>query len=222
VITPLPQTLSAWSDPGSSERERAIIPLEAEGDAFVAPTEHDSFEQLTRAVGECRRCALAEERTQTVFGIGNPAAGILFIGEAPGREEDLRGEPFVGKAGQLLDRMLAAIGLDRDSAYIMNMLKCRPPGNRDPQAAEVEACSEWFDRQWQLLDPKVVCLLGRIAAQSLLTTDAPLSSLRGRWHTLRGVPTMVTYHPAYLLRSPDQKGRAWHDLLQLRQRIKVS
>jgi len=174
------------------------------------------LEALKAEVLSCTACALSETRTQVVFGVGNPHADIVFIGEAPGRDEDRLGEPFVGRAGKLLDRMLLALGLDRSQVYIMNVIKCRPPGNRDPKPDEIAACARWFDAQWQAIEPKIICLLGRVAAQRVLETEAPLASLRGRWHEYRGVPVWVTYHPAYLLRSPGQKARAWDDLLQLR------
>lgn len=179
------------------------------------------LEQLSRQASNCTACDLAEGRTQVVFGVGNPQADIVFIGEAPGREEDLKGEPFVGRAGKLLDRMLDAVGLDRSMVYIMNVVKCRPPKNRDPRPDEVLACSQWFDAQWTAISPKIVCLLGRIAAQNVLSTEAPLASLRGRWHEYRGVPVWVTYHPAYLLRSPGQKRRVWEDLRVLMRRYRA-
>lgn len=145
---------------------------------------------------------------------------VLFIGEAPGQQEDEQGEPFVGKAGQLLDRMLGSLNWSREKVYIMNVIKCRPPGNRDPQPEEVQACSHWFDAQWGLLRPKLVCLLGRVAAQRVLQTDASLGSLRGRWHEYRGVPVWVTYHPSYLLRTPTGKAAAWQDLRRLAERCR--
>jgi len=185
-----------------------------------AEIETPDLDELSRQASTCTACALAEGRTQVVFGVGNPHAGIVFIGEAPGREEDLKGEPFVGRAGKLLDRMLAAIGLDRSSAYIMNVVKCRPPKNRDPRPDEVQACSRWFNAQWDAISPRMACLLGRVAAQHVLKTDAPLASLRGRWHVYRGVPVWVTYHPAYLLRSPNQKRRVWEDLRILMRRYR--
>jgi len=154
-----------------------------------------------------------------VFGSGNPHADIVFIGEAPGRDEDLQGEPFVGRAGQLLDRMISAIGFERADVYIMNTVKCRPPNNRDPQTDELQACRHWFDAQLKMLTPKVICLLGRVAAQAVLESEAPLGTLRGRWHEYRGIPVRVTYHPAYLLRSPDQKRRGWSDLQLVRQAL---
>ncbi len=180
-----------------------------------------SLETLARQASVCTACALAKGRTQVVFGVGNPAADIIFIGEAPGREEDLKGEPFVGRAGKLLDAMLCAIGLGRSSVYIMNVVKCRPPGNRDPRPEEVEACSRWFDAQWNAISPKLVCLLGRVAARHVLQTDASISSLRGRWHEHRGVPVYVTYHPAYLLRSPARKAMAWFDLRRFYRRYRA-
>jgi len=168
--------------------------------------------ELAIKASTCRLCGLSDTRTQVVFGVGNPNADLVFIGEAPGREEDARGEPFVGPAGQLLDRMLAAIGMDRNQVYIMNTIKCRPPNNRDPKADEVQACNLWFEQQLDLLQPKMICLLGRVAAQTVLGTDAPLGSLRDRWHDYHGIPVWVTYHPAYLLRSPTQKQKSWQDL----------
>ena len=173
------------------------------------------LDDLANQASACTACSLSQGRTQVVFGVGNPEADIVFIGEAPGRDEDIQGKPFVGRAGKLLDRMLASLGLDRTSAYIMNVIKCRPPGNRDPKPEEVVACSRWFEPQWQAIDPKMVVLLGRVAAHEVLSTDAPLATLRGRWHEVRGVPVRVTYHPAYLLRSPNQKRRSWEDFLSV-------
>ncbi len=188
------------------------------GDVSEAAFEKPNLTDMARQAAKCTACALARGRTQVVFGTGNPHADILFIGEAPGRDEDMRGEPFVGRAGKLLDRMLAALELDRGSVYIMNVVKCRPPGNRDPNPGEVEACAQWFDAQWDAIAPKIVCLLGRIAAQRVLQTDEPLAVLRSKWHTYRGIPVWVTYHPAYLLRSPAQKFRVWSDLRLLYRR----
>jgi len=199
------------------------LPEEAGERAQVFPEEEISaanLETLKAAALSCTACALSETRTQVVFGVGNPHADIVFIGEAPGRDEDRLGEPFVGRAGKLLDRMLLALGLDRTQVYIMNVIKCRPPRNRDPRPDEIAACARWFDAQWRAIEPKIVCLLGRVAAQRVLETEAPLASLRGRWHEYRGVPVWVTYHPAYLLRSPGQKARAWEDLLQLHRRYR--
>jgi len=176
-----------------------------------------TLEEIALQAASCTACPLSEQRNSVVFGVGNPHAEIVFIGEAPGRDEDLKGEPFVGRAGQLLDRMLASLSLDRSQVYIMNTVKCRPPNNRDPKPDEVEACGKWFDAQLKALSPKLICLLGRVAAQTVLETDASLSAMRGRWHQFHGIPVRVVYHPAYLLRSPQQKRHAWSDLCALQQ-----
>lgn len=177
---------------------------------------------LRAAVAECRLCELHRGRTQTVFGVGSESADLLIVGEAPGAEEDRRGEPFVGRAGQLLDEMLRAIGLDRQTVFIANVLKCRPPGNRDPKPAEAASCRRYLDRQIELLAPRAILAVGRIAAQQLLGTDLPLGRLRGEWHRLAGhdLPVYVTYHPAYLLRSPAQKRKSWQDLCVVRDRLR--
>jgi len=170
---------------------------------------------LEEAVSGCVRCGLHASRTRTVFGVGNRAADWMIVGEAPGAEEDRRGEPFVGRAGKLLDSMLAALGLDRGSVFIANILKCRPPENRDPKPEESRACAPYLERQVQLVAPKLILAVGRIAAQHLLETDAPVGRLRGRVHRVGepGVPVVVTYHPAYLLRRPQAKAEAWRDLV---------
>ena len=183
--------------------------------AVVAPppASGDGWQQLRREVLECTRCALHLSRTQGVFGVGPERCDWLVIGEAPGVEEDRRGEPFVGAAGQLLDAMLKAIGLDRRSnVYIANVLKSRPPGNRDPKPEEVAACLPYLQAQIELLRPKLMLAVGRIAARSLLGTDAPLGRLRGQVHRFGDTPLIVTYHPAYLLRTPAEKRKAWEDL----------
>lgn len=204
--------------PASEPVSVSTAPVSSPSSAVVAPTA--TLDELARQAATCTACSLAEGRTQVVFGVGNPEAKLVFIGEAPGREEDLKGEPFVGRAGQLLDRMLASIDLDRSQVYIMNTVKCRPPNNRDPRPEEVHACSRWFDAQLRLLNPKMICLLGRVAAQTVLASDSPLSALRGRWHDYRGIPVRVVYHPAYLLRSPQQKRAAWQDFLILKERYR--
>ncbi|MFN2309262.1 MAG: uracil-DNA glycosylase family protein [Gammaproteobacteria bacterium] len=181
----------------------------------------NDWEALQAQVAACTRCDLHRSRTQTVFGVGNRQADWLVIGEAPGAEEDLRGEPFVGRAGQLLDAMLAAIGLSRQTnVYIANILKCRPPANRDPQPDEIACCEPYLAQQIALLRPRQILVVGRIAAQALLKTAVPLARLRGRVHSLgeTGIPVIVTYHPAYLLRSPGDKRLAWEDL-QLARRV---
>jgi uracil-DNA glycosylase len=175
----------------------------------------EDWQLLQDEVAGCVKCALAATRTRTVFGVGNPHADWLVIGEAPGAEEDRQGEPFVGAAGKLLDAMLHAIGLSRaENVFIANMLKCRPPGNRDPKPEEVAACLPYLMRQIAAIKPKLILAVGRIAAQNLLATDASLARLRGRVHRFGPLSTalIVTYHPAYLLRSPAEKRKAWEDL----------
>ncbi|KPC55168.1 uracil-DNA glycosylase [Amantichitinum ursilacus] len=165
----------------------------------------------------CVACGLSASRTQVVPGVGNPQAHIMVIGEAPGQEEDLRGEPFVGAAGKLLDNMLKAIGEARgERVYIANVLKCRPPGNRNPQVDEVAQCAPFLQRQVALVQPKVIFAVGRFAIQMLLNTDAPVSALRGKVHQYQGIPVVVSYHPAYLLRNLPDKAKAWRDLLLLK------
>lgn len=181
----------------------------------------ETLEALRAEVSACQACALAGGRTQTVFGNGDPRARWMFIGEAPGRDEDARGEPFVGKAGRLLGAMLNALGLTREQVYVANVVKCRPPHNRDPEAAERLACRGYLDAQIRAVEPELLIALGRVAAASLLETDAALGALRGRIHTLPGseLPVLVTYHPAYLLRQPEHKARVWADLLRARQLV---
>ncbi|QCX48469.1 uracil-DNA glycosylase [Ralstonia pseudosolanacearum] len=169
--------------------------------------------QLEAAVSGCTACKLCERRTQTVFGVGDCQADWMLIGEAPGEQEDRQGEPFVGQAGKLLDSMLRAIGLSRETGvFIANVLKCRPPGNRDPEPDEVAMCDPYLKRQIALIKPRVIIVLGRFAAQSLLQTQTPVGKLRGKVHEVDGVPVVVTYHPAYLLRTLTDKARAWEDL----------
>lgn len=167
---------------------------------------------LQQRVSACTACGLHSTRTQTVFGVGNSNAQWMVIGEAPGADEDRQGEPFVGRAGKLLNEMLRAIGLRREDVYIANVLKCRPPNNRDPLPAEVAQCEPYLKRQVELLQPKIILAVGRIAAQNLLRTDITIGKLRGRQFSYGGIPLVVTYHPAYLLRSPAEKRKAWEDL----------
>jgi DNA polymerase len=184
------------------------------------PSGVDSMDwaQLRVAVEGCTACKLCHGRTQTVFGVGHARAQWMIVGEAPGEQEDLRGEPFVGKSGQLLDAMLRAIGLTRGEAdaarqvYIANTLKCRPPGNRNPEPEELAQCEPFLIRQIELVQPKIIVAMGRFAVQSLLRTDEAIGRLRGRVHKYRGVPLIVTYHPAYLLRNLEDKAKAWDDL----------
>jgi DNA polymerase len=174
----------------------------------------DAWQALRAEVSVCTRCELSRGRTQTVFGVGNTHAELLVIGEAPGADEDRQGEPFVGRAGQLLNSMLRAMGNPRERVYIANMLKCRPPGNRDPKPDEVASCHPYLQRQLELLQPRLILAVGRIAAQNLLATDTAIGRLRGQVHRFgaRATPLIVTYHPAYLLRSPGEKRKAWVDL----------
>jgi DNA polymerase len=170
--------------------------------------------ELKQAVPACTACGLHKARTQTVLGVGDENADWLLVGEAPGAEEDRLGEPFVGQAGKLLDNMLAAIGLNRaKNVYICNVLKCRPPGNRNPEPDEVAKCSPHLQKQIELIRPKLIVAMGRFAAQTLLGTDASIASLRGRLHQYAGLPLIVTYHPAYLLRTLPDKAKAWQDLV---------
>ena len=182
------------------------------------------WELLRATVAACTGCLLHENRTQTVFGVGNLNADWMIIGEAPGAEEDRRGEPFVGRAGKLLDEMLRAVGLDRSTAFITNILKCRPPNNRDPVRDETTACRGYLERQIELVNPRLILAVGRIAAQALLHSDSPVGRLRGRPHFLNDgqIPLVVTYHPAYLLRSPSQKQKVWGDLCLARKVVQES
>jgi DNA polymerase len=171
-----------------------------------------AWQSLRQEVARCQRCELHQTRTQTVFGVGNRRADWMLIGEAPGKQEDLKGEPFVGPAGQLLTEMIRALGYERDEVYIANILKCRPPNNRDPKAEEVTACGDFLKRQIARVQPKIILAVGRIAAQNLLGTQETLAKLRGVVHKLDNIPVIVIYHPAYLLRSLLEKRKAWQDL----------
>jgi uracil-DNA glycosylase len=209
--------LEAWTLRGPAAASELVGAAIDEPVPVVAATPREApydWPQLRERVAACTRCGLSATRTQTVFGVGNLQAEWLVVGEAPGAEEDARGEPFVGPAGQLLNAMLRAIGLKREQVYIANVLKCRPPQNRDPVAAETMECLPFLDRQIALLRPRIMLVVGRIAAQNLLRTDAKLGALRQQVHTFgaSGVPLVVTYHPAYLLRSPAEKRKAWEDL----------
>ncbi|MBI3179768.1 MAG: uracil-DNA glycosylase [Deltaproteobacteria bacterium] len=168
--------------------------------------------QIRAELGECTRCKLAKHRTHIVFGVGNPEARLMFVGEGPGRDEDLQGEPFVGAAGQLLDRMIRAMGLERKDVYIANIVKCRPPKNRDPEPDEISTCQPFLIKQIQAVRPRVMVTLGRVAAQVLLQEGTPITRLRGQWREVLGIRVMPTYHPAYLLRNPQEKKPVWLDL----------
>jgi uracil-DNA glycosylase family 4 len=169
--------------------------------------------QLVRDdLGECQRCKLWDKRQNIVFGVGNPDAPLVFVGEAPGSDEDRTGEPFVGAAGQLLTKMIIAMGLSREEVYICNILKCRPPGNRNPEPDEIEQCEPFLKRQLAAIRPRMIVSLGKFATQCLLRSDAPISRLRGNWKTYEGIPLMPTFHPAFLLRNPSAKREVWEDL----------
>jgi DNA polymerase len=187
-------------------------------ESTTAVAEYASVDDHLKAICECQLCSLGKTRTKFVYGVGNPKADVMFIGEAPGAQEDLQGEPFVGRAGQLLDKILVAIGFTRDNVYIANILKCRPPKNRDPQPDEMELCFGYLREQVAIIQPRLICALGRIAAQALLQTKTPLGKLRGDWHEYEGVPLLVTYHPAALLRFPAYKKDTWEDVQRLKAR----
>lgn len=174
------------------------------------------LDQLNKAICTCQKCPLGSTRTKFVFGVGNPNADLVLVGEAPGADEDAQGEPFVGRAGQLLNKILEAISFKREEVFICNILKCRPPNNRDPLPEEVASCEPYLWKQLELIRPKLILCLGRIAAQVLLKTNDTLSSMRGKVHDYRGIPLMVTYHPAALLRNPNWKRPAWEDVQQMR------
>ncbi len=207
--------IQVWQETRSQLQtaESATLTLEASPTTAGETTDWSS---LRAEVAACTRCELHQSRTQTVFGVGNLHADVLVIGEAPGQDEDVQGEPFVGRAGQLLNAMLQAIDLQREQVYIANILKCRPPNNRDPRPGEIAHCENYLHAQIELLQPKVIFAVGKIAAQSLLQSDATVAAMRERQHVYRGIPLLVSYHPAYLLRKPTEKRKAWHDLLQLR------
>ena len=205
---------------GATETD-ANPPTPDRTDAPESPVDALDWTVLESRVAACTACELHGSRTQTVFGVGDRSAPLMVIGEAPGAEEDRRGEPFVGRAGQLLDAMLKAIGLPREAVFIANILKCRPPRNRDPRPEEAMACRAFLERQIALVEPRVLLAVGRIAAQNLLQVDTPIGRMRGRTYTYgaRELPVVVTYHPAYLLRSPGEKRKAWDDLLVARQLV---
>jgi len=193
----------------------AEVPLSPELQA-----RQDELDALAAVVKQCRRCRLCEGRQQTVFASGRAGAELMFIGDGPGAEEDRQGLPFVGRAGELLTKIVQAIDLRREDVYIANIVKCRPPGNRDPAPEEVSACRGYLELQIELVKPKVVVALGRIAAQTLLGTDTPIGRMRGQWYQWFNVPLMVTYHPAALLRNPALKRPTWDDMQQVRDRLR--
>jgi DNA polymerase len=200
--------------------DRGIPASESDGAGIPAEgTSPDNLSALARTASSCQACRLAAARRNVVFGVGNPHARLMFVGEGPGADEDARGEPFVGRAGQLLTAMLRAMGLQRQDVYIANIVKCRPPGNREPQPDEVAACRGYLEAQIDAIRPRVLVALGRVAAQTLLGNDTPIGKMRGQWFEVRGVPVMVTYHPAALLRNPSLKRPTWEDMQQVRDRL---
>jgi uracil-DNA glycosylase len=207
-------------EPMPKPKAVAALSVKEGADLFAVPRPEAGVSDPVRALriiredlGDCTRCRLHQQgRKQIVFGVGNPRADLMFIGEAPGADEDQQGEPFVGRAGQLLNNMIKAMGVQREQVYIANIIKCRPPGNRTPERDECETCSPFLMRQIAVVHPKVIVALGAVAAKTLLAVNAPMSELRGRWFDFRGTKLAVTYHPAFLLRDPRQKGEAWKDL----------
>ena len=203
------------AEPIVESKSAGLSAVPESGVATATAAANLDWTALESAVRGCTLCELSKTRTQTVFGVGDRAAQWMVIGEAPGADEDREGEPFVGRAGQLLTSMLQAMGLKREQVFIANILKCRPPGNRDPKPEEVAHCMPYLQRQIELVNPRLILCVGRIAAQNLLKTDTPIGKLRGQLHRLPGTerPVVVTYHPAYLLRSPGEKRKAWADLV---------
>jgi len=183
--------------------------------ASPAAAARPSLEAVRREVDDCRKCPLHEGRRNIVFGEGNPRAALMFIGEGPGEEEDRQGRPFVGKAGQLLDRIIQAMGLRREDVFIANVVKCRPPRNRTPDPSEIETCAPFLEKQILSIRPRVICALGTVAAQYLLKTDVPVSLLRGKFQDRGGIKFVATYHPAYLLRNPQAKKQVWEDMKKI-------
>jgi uracil-DNA glycosylase len=203
-------------------REGTLAPTEEEVIAMAGHAEDHAaaLRAIREDLGDCTRCPLHKQgRKQIVFGTGNPYADLMFVGEAPGADEDIQGEPFVGRAGQLLNNMIAAMGLRREDVYIANVIKCRPPGNRTPEPGECAICSPFLLRQIEAIQPKALVALGAVAAKTLLAVNQPMNSLRGRWYEFHGFPLLVTFHPAYLLRNPPAKKDAWQDLQMVMKRL---
>ncbi len=206
--------IDVWVERDAAQAETTPEVMPVVKSATSRIEDNPDLVSLRDEVATCTSCSLHETRTQTVFGVGNASADWLVIGEAPGADEDKQGEPFVGRAGKLLNAMLLAVGLEREQVFIANILKCRPPNNRDPKPDEVQACEHFLKRQVELIKPKIILCVGRIAAQNLLKVDTPIGKMRGKQFQLAGsdIPVMVTYHPAYLLRSPREKRKVWEDL----------
>jgi uracil-DNA glycosylase family 4 len=201
--------LEGWPMSPARRRKEASAP-------HPAPPSSLTLEEVREELGDCRRCKLHSTRTNIVFGTGNPRAGLVFVGEGPGRDEDLQGKPFVGVAGQLLTKIIQAIQLTREEVYIANIIKCRPPGNRNPEPDEIRSCEPFLIKQLQAIRPGLICALGTFAAQTLLKTEDKISLLRGRFHSYQGIPLMPTYHPAFLLRNPNFKRDVWEDMKKIK------
>ncbi len=187
-----------------------------------SPAQSETLADMETGLAGCCLCPLSKQRQNIVFGAGNPHARVVLVGEAPGRDEDEQGIPFVGEAGQLLEKILLAMHLSREDVYICNVIKCRPPGNRDPQGDEIAACEPFLKQQLALIQPEIIITLGRFAAQTLLQTTAPIGKLRGRWHEYQGIPLMPTFHPAYLLRNQAGKRPVWEDMQQVMARLNIN
>ena len=197
-------------------------PLSTKNEIKNISTNHEEqLKKVFQEIANCQLCQLAKKRQNLVFGDGNPNAQIVFVGEAPGADEDQQGLPFVGRAGQLLTKIIEAMGIQRKDVYICNILKCRPPGNRNPLPEEISLCEPFLKKQLQAISPKVICAMGTFAAHTLLKTDVPISLLRGRFHTYDGIKLMPTYHPAYLLRSPSAKKPVWEDVQMIMKEIQL-
>ena len=221
----VPTTPRETGAPAQVEPRQGMNAMAESGDLFLSPglDQAESLEALRATLGDCTRCKLAPHRTNIVFGVGNPEAEIMFVGEGPGRDEDLQAEPFVGRAGKLLTEIITkGMGLRRSDVYIANVIKCRPPENRNPEPDEVASCQPFLQRQIELIAPKVIVALGTFAAQALLRTRTPISRLRGQWHDYHGVRFMPTFHPAYLLRNPHDKKLVWQDIKAVMRELGLS
>lgn len=219
----LERSVGAWLE---HLRDLGVEGLHASSKPLAVPTDEarrrraaGALEQIRSEIGDCTRCKLCKGRTHIVYGVGNPCAELMFVGEAPGRDEDLQGEPFVGRAGQLLTRIIGAIGLKREDVYIANIIKCRPPGNRMPERDEISICQRFLFQQIDSIQPKVVVSLGGLSAHTLLDTSTPISRLRGLFRDYRNTLLMPTFHPAYLLRNPNRKREVWEDMQKVRDRL---
>jgi len=208
ILTPEARTGTPAAEAAAQQTVRPEVPVKL-----------PLLEGVRGEMGECTRCKLHKTRTNIVFGVGSPEARLMFVGEAPGEDEDLQGFPFVGKAGQLLTKMIEAMGLRRDDVYICNTVKCRPPNNRNPEPDELLACEPFLKGQLGAVKPEVIVTLGKFAAQALLREQTPITRLRGQWREYEGIPVMPTFHPAYLLRSPGEKGKVWEDLKQVMKKL---